>query len=536
LSAGALIHVNDLEGTLNASLDLSGTPENPEAALQIDAAGITYGERSYASVPPMDVAANARLNANGCQLSVALTKLVDKPITLDATLPIAWSLRPFVVLFPGDQPIEGHLNAEAGLGAIQNLLLLDAHHMRGDLAAAFSLAGTATSPVLTGQATIVDGSYENEVTGTVFKDIAVELKADGPRLTLARAQATDGGDGTVSATGHIALVSAEEFPVDVQIELNRAWLARRDDIKARADGTLNLSGPLANPLLQGDLTMDEAEVRAPDRPLSTIPEVEVTEINVPETDEAAPVQPQVRRPRLRQRIKLDVGVKAPGRTFVRAYTLDSEWSGDLRIRGTALEPALSGTFRSLHGRLLFLKQRFELTPSEVRLDGTYPPSPLLDVTLETQTAGLTGRLELHGPAKKPEIVLSSNPPLPQDEILARLLFGKDLHRISPLRALQLAQAARALRGGGGTFDFLGRTRRAFGIDEMEFTQSAEGEDAALNVGKYIGDRVYVEMQKDLSNTGGRVAVEAEITPNVTVQSDVGSNAEGGVWLQWQHDY
>jgi len=89
----------------------------------------------------------------------------------------------------------------------------------------------------------------------------------------------------------------------------------------------------------------------------------------------------------------------------------------------------------------------------------------------------------------PEMELTSEPVLPSDEILARLLFGRSVSDISPIQALQLAQTANML-AGGGEIDFMGKMRQFLGVDQLELKPSGDTEgETSIRAGKYLGQNV-----------------------------------------------
>jgi autotransporter translocation and assembly factor TamB len=73
--------------------------------------------------------------------------------------------------------------------------------------------------------------------------------------------------------------------------------------------------------------------------------------------------------------------------------------------------------------------------------------------------GVTAVIVIGGRAQNPQITFTSTPALPQDEVLARLLFGSSVTSLSPTQAIQLAAALNSLRGSGGGLNPLGKLRR-----------------------------------------------------------------------------
>jgi autotransporter translocation and assembly factor TamB len=59
-------------------------------------------------------------------------------------------------------------------------------------------------------------------------------------------------------------------------------------------------------------------------------------------------------------------------------------------------------------------------------------APDLDFMAETKAAEVTAQIAVTGPANQPNFVISSDPTLPQDEVLSRLLFKKTSGGLSPV--------------------------------------------------------------------------------------------------------
>ena len=67
--------------------------------------------------------------------------------------------------------------------------------------------------------------------------------------------------------------------------------------------------------------------------------------------------------------------------------------------------------------------------------------------------------------------------------------------------------------------------------------SDDVDDASLGLGSYIADDIYLGVEQGLANpteTTGRV--EVEITPNISVESEVGSDGASriGVIMEWDY--
>ena len=75
-------------------------------------------------------------------------------------------------------------------------------------------------------------------------------------------------------------------------------------------------------------------------------------------------------------------------------------------------------------------------------------------------------INVAGRSSNPQIAFTSSPSLPQDEVVARILFGSSVTEISALQAVQLAASLNTLRETGGGLNPLGRLRSATGFTRI----------------------------------------------------------------------
>ena len=127
----------------------------------------------------------------------------------------------------------------------------------------------------------------------------------------------------------------------------------------------------------------------------------------------------------------------PGRIFVRGRGLDSEWRGQLAIAGTSDAPRITGALQAIRGTFDVLGKTFRVTRGEIVFDGGATIDPVLDITAEVAAADITAQVMLQGAGLGAEADDEFDPAVPQDEILARVLFGRGLGQITTAEGLQV---------------------------------------------------------------------------------------------------
>jgi len=522
--------IQPLGGLARGNARLSGSPASPEgtATLQIETLRLPDP-----GLPAVDLTVHAALADKRVRSTFLIRRLSETPLTGDLEGPLHFSLWPLVLNFPTDGEMRGSLKGEMPLEKMAGLVGLREDKLAGMVELDLGLEGPWEKPRITGWLHLKKGAYENLRTGTILRDVEADIAARTPLLLVNKASATDGEKGRLSAQGQFEFSPGQGFPFKLDLVLEKMKPFRYDWASAVIGGDLTLAGSLSEALLSGRIQVDTAEFRIPERLAPEIQNLEVIEINKPGATQQAPVE--VRTLRLWP-LSLDLILLSPGRVFLSGRGLESEWQGEIRVKGEATKPSVEGVLSVVRGSVSLFGKRFELKKGSLLLDGTSPPSPWIDVEAESKSREIVATLRLSGPVESLEMKLSSDPPLPPDEILSRLLFGRSASNITPLQAVQLADSLNTLTRGGG-LDLLARTRQLLNLDQLTFKQSGKTqEETALSAGKYLSEKVYIEVEQGISPETGKAALKWEISPSVTVETEVGVNAEAGVGINWRWDY
>lgn len=534
LSLLALAGGPPMTGEADGRLRLSGTRQEPEAEAEVTVKGARLTDPSWKHLPETGLATKASFQDGLLTVQMTADEGGGHLVEAGLTVPLRASLSPFSIDLLRHANLEGHVAANFDLAPLPGWLALEGQRISGRLETDLSIAGTVADPRIAGEVRVRDGAYELLRTGSVFRNVDVLVLVNGKEVILEHARAADGNGGRIEIEGVCQPLPEQGFPFNGRLTMTDFQLVRLDDIFAKTGADLKISGTLSGADLAGTVKVVSAEVRIPDRFPPKIRELDVVEVKggpeVP-VEKGSPGNSSAKG----SDISLDLDIRVPGRTFVRGRGLDSEWKGQLRVTGTAARPGVAGDLSIVRGHYDFFGERFSLVSGKLFFDGSHPPDPWMDVTAERRRGDMIGRVTLSGTPSTLRIRVSSEPPLPQDEVMARLLFGRSLTSITPLQALKLARATDAM-AGGGTFGFLDRAQQAVRLDQVEVIQSDGGGSTALSVGKYVGEGAYVEVEKGLGSDDGKVSVEYEVTPKITVETEVGADAAGGVEVKWKWDY
>lgn len=416
-------------------------------------------------------------------------------------------------------------------------LFISPRSASGGLGFDLRLDGPLRLDSLSGRITLSDGRVVDPGTGLSLQGVQATSQLQGGTLQLAATAGLSTG-GRLRIDGPIGLTSPQV--ADLSITLDALRLYDPELYETRVSGTLSLKGPLTGGArLAGALQLGETEVRVPASGFSSAAAL----LDITHLREPGAVRDTRRKAGLlgtatggggrasAKPIGLDLSISAPSRVFVRGRGIDAELGGEIRLLGTTANVQPSGAFRLIRGRMDILGRRLVLSQADLVLEGSLVPQ--ITVVASTESGGVTSTVSVEGPADDPTVRFSSSPELPQEEVLAQLLFGRSLDKISAFQAAQLANAVAVLAGRGGV-GIVGTLRRSFGLDDLDVTTSEDG-SAALKAGKYISDNVYTEIEVDQDGKS-KISLNLDLRDGVTVKGKVDADGQTGIGVFLEKDY
>jgi translocation and assembly module TamB len=400
--------------------------------------------------------------------------------------------------------------------------------MSGPLALGADIGGRLADPVIRGSLRTQNARLESQVTGMVIDHVAADAEFSGPQLIFNRIAGNSSGGGSISGSGSVTFSGGNAL-LDLSFNASQALLLNRDDVAARVSGPLKLHSDANGGTISGNLKLNKGRFQlGRASAAAAVPQLNVRETGLNEED--------VIEPAAVHRWKLDLKV-AGGDLSVTGLGINSRWTTNLDIGGFANEPRFSGHADLVQGNYDFAGRIFRIDRGAIRFNGESPPNPLLDIHAEAAVQGIDASVIVRGTGLKPEITFASSPPLPQDELLSRILFGTSITNLSAPEALQLASAVAALQSGSGSLDPINALRRAVGLDRLRIVPAdvATGQKTAIGAGKYITRKLYVEVVTDGAGYSA-TQVEYQMTRWLSLLSTVSTIGRSSATIQVSKDY
>ncbi|MEA2039543.1 MAG: translocation/assembly module TamB domain-containing protein [Thermodesulfobacteriota bacterium] len=530
----------DLSGRAEVRLDLSGPLADPGVNVAVHIQEYKVMGRDKTKPLLMNLKLHSKRDGDRFLADLELSGLGKTPFTASGSIPAHISLKPFAFDVDKSGKLDGKLQGKFDLVVLETLPAMEGQRLRGRVEVDLGVGGSLEKWDLNGGVTLSDGRYENVELGMILDRIQGRLSAEGRALRLTDLTATDGGSGTITLRGRTEV--DPPFQTEIALTIKQATLLRKETLTVTAGGNLYVKGSKDRMDLTGEINLDRAEISIPKRFPPDLTVIPVKTIN----DPAAASPENEKSGGGATMIQMDLGVNISDKIFVRGRGLDAEFKGRLKVQGPADNPVVRGNLNVVRGTFQCLSRTFNIISGQIAFDGATPPVPFLNINTRVNAGEITARMDISGPADAFKLKLSSQPPLPQDEIMAQILFGQSVAKLNTFQALQLAYSVNELAGGYGP-DVIGKTRDLLGLDRLGFSGGDQdgrnnGDDSddsngpSITLGKYVTDRVYVGIEQDLTDAKQDVIVEVNITPNFMVESKAGTKSGAGLGFNWNYDY
>jgi translocation and assembly module TamB len=499
-------------GRIDAHAELHDSLQTPTGQVSVKAVGVRSADDAALGLPAADLSADAQLMGSTADIHARLVAGTGSELTVSGHAPISF-----------DGALDLKIAGKLPLSLLNPILEARGQHAEGSLDVNASVAGSVAQPEIGGSATLTQGNFRDYGRGLSLTAINGELVGSAATLQVKSFSAT-AAPGSLSVSGSIGALQPK-MPIDLKITARNAQPVVSKLVTSNFDADLHVGGTLAERLeVGGTVHLNRTLIGIPN---SLPPNVAVLDVRRRGTAaRRTPSKPLV--------IALDVRVRAPQQILVQGRGLDAEMGGELHISGTAADPRVSGDFRLQRGTFTLASSRLNFTPDTSRItfsgEGLQNKiDPTLDFTAETSIPQGTATLHIGGFADAPQFELTSSPALPQDEIMARLMFGESASQLSGLQLAQIGYALASLSGVGGNGDAnpLVKIQKTLGLDRLSIGSgpptSATGTDTGTSIaaGRYISKRVYVEAKQ---TTTGNSQLEADIdlTKRLKLQTKLGN--------------
>ncbi|MCQ8186195.1 translocation/assembly module TamB domain-containing protein [Parvularcula maris] len=530
------IPIPNADATANLDLSLD-TDQGTPATFSLAANATGQDETNYS------LTADGRWTGEFVQADAQILREGEEVLgTIDAQLPISLQRQPAIGIALEDDGLNVRVRYEDRIAPLLAFAAIEAPPVTGRINADLTVTGGLAAPQAQGRIDLDGARFEDQQVGLTLSEltggVTFNYTADGTHGEInITGSGANGRDQSVRLTGSVD-TRPDSSSVDINLVLDEAQLADSTELELRVTSEINLTGTLSEMLLAGNVRLDELDLTIPEleggEEVPTYAPVNIVRVDGELDDRAEEIEtPQQSGPVIN--LNLDIGAR--NGLFVRGRGLQSEWSADLQVRGTADDPRIGGAIRLEDGNLSLGGRTFELTEGLIGFQRSQEINPIIDLQAQTEAGEgintVTAIINVEGPADDPEISFTSSPRLPEEDVLALILFGRRANDLGAAEALQLAQAGATLSGAFGSGGGMGAgLRSGLGLDRLDIDPSGR----ALTVGKYISEDIYVSARQSLSEVGTIISVVYEITRSISLETTLQPDGAQTLGANYKRDY
>jgi translocation and assembly module TamB len=376
-----------------------------------------------------------------------------------------------------------------------------------------------------------------------WHDIALDAKVTADAIELSKLEVRR-GKGSLSAKGALRGLEGREAKLTASASAKSLTVLRAGMEIATVTAEVKATGTYRDRALDVDVTVPKGVVRLPPKAPRTLQPLEARKditVRAPEKPGKKARITALSEPGARPLVLRVHGV-VPREFFVKSDNpkVDVELKADVHYEQEGFEQTyLSGSIEVVRGVVEPLAGRsFTIEKGVVQFTGGPPSAALLDIGAKYTNPVAQVDLKVQGTVNKPEVKLSSQPPMDESRIALLLATGR-------VDVKPGAQGAGSLTGGEAGMAALGAvaTQAFKNLVQDKLPLDTVALDAGgLRAGKYLSDQVYVgyvyrwDADPTRYENTDELRVDYQVTQRWVFESRYGNAQSGEASLMWSKDY
>ena len=548
-----------LGGTLNGSIDLTGSAEAPnlDGDLRID--------MRSSNRPVGDLSLELDYDSLRMRVDTRLTNVDGSALRAQGTLPLDLRLAaPDSASTQGgaqgatlttsevDPSSEVNFTVQADSFSLEWARpFLDpaaVDELRGALVADLQIGGTLDAPVLDGTARLVEARVGLPELGVTYNPISADVRLQDNQVRLENLTVGSGA-GELTAEGQIDFGELTLGEFNIEVGLNEFLGIDSREFRAVVGGALDISGTTTSPVLTGNLNILSADINLVNEAGGTasgLDDVTLSPEEMQDVEELFGVSVDAADTTttdafLALKMDLDVGMERD--LWIRSKSnpeLQIQFTGSLELQKEPGEelPQLFGEIEVLDERS-YVRQfgkRFIIRNGVIRFNGDVL-APLLDLEAAyevpsqnsregevTITLDIEGNFAQLGTDEDDRVILAlgSEPQMSESDIACYLALGRPCgaNATGDGESTSMGDRAAGLALGQVAGLVEGLAGSELGLDVIEIEQDGL-RGATLTAGKYLSRRLYAAVRQPISFSGS------------TTQAGAGENAATELVLEYE---
>ena len=390
--------------------------------------------------------------------------------------------------------------------------------------------GTVAKPQVNGYLEVADATVQiDDPADVAIENLGARLDMAGSRVTVSRLDGLVNG-GALAGSGFLTLGENLIADADLQVSVDELAFSAPLDLRSLSDVALRISRQDGEFAVDGQVTIAEAGLTGDVNFDTGILDVIGRPRGLDLTEERNP---------LLDRVRFNVAVKTDTPILVDNNLAKAEITSDLRLLGTPYELGLAGRMELLEGSTVTLNERrYDVERGVITFTEQRRITPSFDLRLTTQAASYDITLAVTGAVGETETSLTSEPSLPEPDIMALLVTGRTLDEMRGEEYdVAREQVLSYLTGRVGSA--LGRgIERATGLSEVRIEPNLIANEAdpgaRLTLGQELTDELRLVYSTDLADSSDQIWV-AEYDITRRLETRVVRQSDNTYRMEFRHD-
>lgn len=404
-----------VSGLAQVTLTADGNLKNLVADLAVRASKLRAASaRNFA---PADLALGINLKDNHLKVDGTLRQPLIQPLAVRGDMPVNVAAVMKSKTLDPQTPLNFEVSLPKSSLAFVPSLVPAIRFIKGTAAIDVKVRGNLTAPEFA-------GAVESDMDNLRFTDpglpplnnAVLRVNFTKNQVTLSRFTSGSAG-GTLGASGLIKFEKITEPVFDLKVVSDKALVKQDDNITARVSCDLKVVGPLNAATLSGSVFVTKSHF---------FKDIDILPIGLPgRPAPQPPSQPSVvsfPNPPLRD-WKFDVAIKTSDPFLIQGNLADGKATSDLHLGGTGLKPWLEGSARITHLTTSLPFSQLEINSGIIYFTQDAPFVPKLNIRGTSTIRDYNVTVTIYGTASAPQAVFSSEPPLPQSDVVALIATG-----------------------------------------------------------------------------------------------------------------
>jgi outer membrane protein assembly complex protein YaeT len=412
----------------------------------------------------------------------------------------------------GDRALDLKVDGSLNVAALSEV----ATKVRTEGTATWKLAahGTTTAPELNGTIDLADATVASDDLNIAAVNVVAHADVEGTRLNLTKLAGEVNG-GAFEGAGSVTAGNGSISDIDLQVSVRDFAYDAPLDLRSLSDSTIRVIRRGDQFVVAGQVTINEAGLTTD----INFDEGLFAAIGAPRTLDLA----EVRNPLL-ERVRFNIDVDTATPVVIENNLARAEIDTDLRIVGTPYEPGLTGRITLAEGGQVTLNaRRYEVERGVITFVDDRRIVPSIDLALNTKASNYDVRIALTGTPGKTETSWTSEPPLPEPDIMALLVTGRTVDEMRGEESeVARVQALSYLTGRLGS-KFGRGLEQATGISEVRIEPVLIANEtdptARLTIGQNLTDQVKLVYSTNLADSNDQIWVaEYDVTRRFQIRA------------------